>query len=159
MQKLKVLLLVSFVSFFAGCATLLSGSSAPVTINSSPAGASVTIKSNGVVAYSGMTPFTQKMKKGRDYQIEVSLDGYQTAVAGVGKGGIEPVAFCNVLSIPMWAIDFITGSVYKLEPGVINVTLKEVTAQDGTDKVYAFVTIVGEDGEPVRNMLELSPKL
>jgi len=143
-----------------GCATLLSGSSQTVSINSMPGGATVEIKTLvGNVIQSGMTPFSASLPKGKDYQVFVSLDGYQTAQLGFQKGGIETVAFCNTTSIPFWVIDHLTGSMYKIEPGALNVSLKKVTAQDGSNSVYAVITTVDEDGVPVHNMVEILPEI
>jgi len=152
----KIVSVLCVCTLISGCATLFTGSSGPVTVNSLPSGATVSVKkTNGTIIASGMTPFSGKLKKGQDYRVEIALPGYQTAIAGFSKGGIEGWAFCNTLSIPLWAIDFLTGSLYKIEPHSINVTLREVTAQDGSSKIYAFVTVVDEDGEQISDMVEL----
>jgi len=48
---------------------------------------------------------------------------------------------------------------YKIEPGALNVSLKKVTAQDGSNSVYAVITTVDEDGVPVHNMVEILPEI
>ena len=101
---------------------------------------------------------TVKLGKGKDYSVVISLDGYQTRTASVTKSGVETVAFCNVGSVPFWAVDYLTGAMFKLEPSTINVQLKEVTAQDGDDTaIYAFLTIVDEDGTPQYATVEMMP--
>ena len=47
---------------------------------------------------------------------------------------------------------------YKLEPNTINVQLKQVTAQEGEGTVlYAFLTVVDEDGAQQHGAVELTP--
>ena len=143
----------------SGCATILKGGSAPVSISSTPSSAYVEIKrSDGMVVESGQTPMTIKLGKGKDYSVTISLDGYQTQTTGITKSGVETVAFCNAGSIPFWAVDYLTGAMFKLEPSTINVRLTEVTAQDGGDTaIYAFLTIVDEDGTPQYATVEMTP--
>lgn len=142
-----------------GCATILKGSSVPVSISSTPSSANVEIKrTDGLLVQQGQTPMTARLGKGKDYSVVISLDGYQTQTAAITKSGVETVAFCNVASIPFWAVDYLTGAMFKLEPSTINVSLKQVTAQDGGDTaIYAFLTIVDEDGTPQYATVEMTP--
>ena len=142
-----------------GCATILSGTSAPISINSSPGSANVEIKStDGLVIETGMTPMTTKLKKGREYFVTISLDGYQTESVSVVKGDIEKTAYCNVTDLAGWGIDYLTGAMFKLEPRAIHVNLREVTAHDGSGSaVYAILTIVDEGGTPQHAAVELTP--
>ena len=143
----------------AGCATIFKGSSAPVSINSYPGSANVEIKrSDGLVVEQGQTPMTVKLSKGNDYTVAISLDGYQTQTVPILKSGVETVAFCNVANLLFWGIDYASGAMFKLEPRSINVSLQEVTAQDGGDTViYAFLTIIGEDGTHQYTAVEMTP--
>ncbi|MDE0709351.1 MAG: PEGA domain-containing protein [bacterium] len=142
-----------------GCATILTGTSAPVSINSSPGSATVEIKrTDGILVEQGMTPMTATLAKGKEYTVTISLDGYQSQTVPVLKAGLEPTAFCNLGGIVGWAVDFSTGAMYKLEPTSINVELKQVTAQGGEGSVlYAFLTLVDEDGRPQHGAVEMTP--
>ena len=142
-----------------GCATILSGTSTPVNVNSVPMGANVEIKRNdGIVVKQGQTPMKVKLGKGKEYTVTISLDGYHTQNVPVLKGGIETEAFCNLGSLPFWAIDYVTGAMFKLEPGSIHVSLKEVTAQDGSDSaIYALLTIVDAEGTRRHTAVEMTP--
>ena len=142
-----------------GCATILSGTSDPLTVHSTPANAKVEIKRmGGMVVAQGTTPMTTKLKKGREYTVSISLDGYETEMASVLKGDIETTAICNLTSLPGWGIDYLTGALFQLEPSHINVQLKQVTAQDGEGSVsYAFLTVVDEDGTRQHGAIELTP--
>ena len=145
----------------AGCATILKGTSAPVSINSTPSSASVEIKrSDGIVVGQGQTPMTVKLGKGKDYSVIISLDGYQDQTVPILKTGVETAVFGNLCvgGIPGLVVDFVSGAMYKLEPGTINVSLKEVTARDGSDPaIYAFLTFVDEDGAPQYATVEMTP--
>ena len=142
-----------------GCATILTGSSASVSINSSPGSAKVEIKrTDGIAVEQGMTPMTATLGKGKEYIVTISLDGYETQTVSILKGGLEPTAFCNLFAIVGWAVDYSTGAMYKLEPNSINVELKQVTAQGGEGSVlYAFLTVVDEDGRPQHGAVEMTP--
>jgi hypothetical protein len=142
-----------------GCATLLSGTTAPLSINSNPGSADVEIKRmDGIVVKQGVTPMTATLKKGKEYSVSISLEGYETETVAVLKGDIETTAFCNLTDIAGWAIDYVTGAMYKLEPNTINVQLKQVTAQEGEGSViYAFLTIADEDGTQRHGAVEMTP--
>ena len=144
-----------------GCATILKGSSAPVSINSAPGSADVEIKrSDGIVVEQGQTPMTVKLVKGKEYIVAISLDGYQTQTVPILKSGVEGAVWGNIFcgGIPGLVIDHLSGSMYKLEPNTINVQLKEVTAQVGGETaIYALLTIAGEDGTHQHAAVEMTP--
>ncbi|HRX32554.1 MAG TPA: hypothetical protein P5349_11755, partial [Tenuifilaceae bacterium] len=49
----------------SGCASIISKSTYPITINSTPSGAKITVKDlNGIDVYSGVTPANIKLKAG-----------------------------------------------------------------------------------------------
>ena len=156
----RIVVVCAFMGM-VGCATILKGSSAPVSISSTPSSANVEIKrADGIVVEQGQTPMTVKLGKGKDYIVTISLDGYQTETASVLKGGVEGAVIGNLLcgGIPGLIVDIASNSMYKLEPSTINVQLKEVTAQDGSDTaIYAFLTIVDEDGTPQYATVEMTP--
>ena len=75
-MKIKLLLLVfgcAIISMTAGCATMISGTTEPVTINSSPEGATIT--QNGIVL--GKTPTTIPLNREKNPVLELSKEGYQ----------------------------------------------------------------------------------
>ena len=142
-----------------GCATVLSGTTDPLIVNSNPANAKVEIKRmGGLIVAQGTTPMTTKLKKGKEYTVSISLEGYETEMASVLKGDIETTAICNLTSLPGWGIDYLTGALFQLEPNHISVELKQVTAQEGEGSViYALLTVVDEDGTQQHGAIELTP--
>ena len=142
-----------------GCATILKGSSAAVSIDSSPASASVEVKrTDGIVVRKGRTPMTARLNKGKEYTVTIRLEGYETETVPILRSGIEPTAFCNLGGMLGWAVDYASGAMFVLEPGTIDVQLEEVTALDGGGSVlYALLTFVDEDGAPRRVPVRMTP--
>ncbi len=144
-----------------GCATILTGTSVPVSINSSPGSAKVAIERlDGTPIEQGLTPMTAKLAKGKEYKVTISLDGYGAETVQVLKGGLEGAVFANLLcgGIPGLLIDGMGGAMYKLEPNSINVELKQVTAQAGEGSVlYAFLTVADEGGTQHHGAVEMTP--
>lgn len=109
---------------------------------------------------------TAKLGKGKDYIVTISLDGYESQTVSVVKGDMEiATAICGNLicaasgiGVVGLVVDYVSGAMFKLEPNTINVLLQEVTAQDGSDTaIYAFLTIVDEDGTPQYATVEMTP--
>lgn len=159
----KTIALLSLAVVLGGCATILRDSSVPVNISSTPASANVEIKrSDGNIVGQGQTPMVVKLAKGKGYTVTISLDGYQTQIVSVNRGPIDPVVFCNLglvyCSLIGGITDYMTGAMFNLEPTTINVSLQEVTAQDGGGTaIYAFLTIVDEDGGHQHATVEMTP--
>ena len=159
----KRIALLSLAVVLVGCATMINGSFAPVSIMSYPSGAYVEIKkSDGIVVAQGRTPMTANLGRGKDYLVTISLDDLRRTVPIV-KGDIDfTKAVCaNVLCnglIPGLLVDYFSGAIYKLEPNTIHVSLQEVSSQDGSGSaIYAFLTIVGEDGTQQYATIEMTP--
>lgn len=159
-----VLGLLIFGIGFVGCATVLKGTSQVVQINSTPASATVEILSGEGGNFSGTTPMSVQLKKGTHYTVSISLEGYNPVSRPIGKK-FEMVSLCNLpyfcvgIGLPYMAIDYFTGAMYPLEPGMINVTLTPVTAQDGSETLYAVLTVMGEDGEVNTESIKMEPLL
>ena len=84
------LLLITLLCLFTNCATIVSKSKYPISINSSPAGAKITITDKrGTVVYHGNTPLTLKLSaasgffsKAR-YQVKFEKEGYDSKTVPV----------------------------------------------------------------------------
>jgi len=121
----------------SGCASIISESSSPVVITSTPDKADFVIIDNaGKSIHSGVTPQTVTLdtgggyfKPGR-YNIDYKKPGYQAATTPL-NAGINGWYFGNILLgglIGMLIIDPATGAMWKLPP--TNST--SLTAQPGT---------------------------
>lgn len=121
----------------SSCATLFGKSSYPVSINSNPTGATVSItdkKSKEV--FKGQTPATVTLKSGAgffskaEYQVRISSAGYAEQVIPVNFK-LNGWYFGNLLIggvLGMLIIDPATGAMWKLDTPPINVTLSKTTA-------------------------------
>jgi hypothetical protein len=106
------------------CASIVSKSSRPVTITSSPLGARVTLsKSSGVAIQTGETPMTVTLETSNGfftkarYLVEASKPGHETSKTEI-SAGINGWYFGNLLFggiIGMLIVDPATGAMWKLD--------------------------------------------
>jgi hypothetical protein len=128
---------IAVPTLFSSCATIFGKSSYPVSINSNPAGATVSItdkKSKEV--YKGQTPATVTLKSGAgffskaEYQVKITSPGYAEQVIPMNFK-LNGWYFGNLLIggvLGMLIIDPATGAMWKLDTPPINVTLNKSTA-------------------------------
>jgi hypothetical protein len=140
---------------FSSCASIVSKSSYPITINSAPSEAKIVIKDKkGIEIFSGQTPATLKLKAGSGffgkarYQVTFTKNGYDTKTVPV-EFKLDGWYFGNILLgglIGMLIVDPATGAMYKLETEFLNETLVQSTAsvQKEELKVYAINEIPTE---------------
>ena len=144
MSNPAALLALSTVWFLGGCATIVGGGpNQPVSFQSTPAAASFTIQSSsGLQMGQGNTPATLTLPRRNEYQVQISLDGYQTQSAVLTKG-VNGWIWGNLLFgwIVGFIVDFATGSAYKLEPATVQVGLVE-----GGADLWAEVRFFDEAG-------------
>lgn len=108
----------------ANCASIVSKSNYPVTINSNPAGAKFLVKkSNGEVVHQGTTPATVTLKSSRGYfqpetyklefskkglpkqnvELAAGLNGWY--IGNLGFGGLIGLVIVDPLTGAMWRLD------------------------------------------------------
>lgn len=109
------------ILLLTGCATLFTGTSDDIYINSNPNGAEIMIGGLKV----GKTPATITVKRPgfNDKEVVLKLDGYERR-AFILKKSFNAVAILNLAGILGWAIDFATGSIYKYEPKSYEIDLE-----------------------------------
>jgi hypothetical protein len=137
--KLTILAVLGLPLFAGGCATIVGGgTNQPVTVQSTPAAANFTItSSSGLQMSQGSTPSTVSLPRRNEYQIVVELAGYQPQSTVLTKG-INGWIWGNLLFgwIIGFGVDFLTGSAYKLEPALVQVTM-----QNDEESTYAVIRI------------------
>ncbi|MGI9175756.1 MAG: PEGA domain-containing protein [Rhodothermales bacterium] len=108
-----------------GCATLFSGTTDQVTINSDPDGARILV--DGLDQ--GTTPATISVKRPGlgDKQVTLRLDGYQDRTFTLQKG-FNTVSIINIFVPVGFIVDIVTGAITKIEPTTYDIQLDRRSA-------------------------------
>ena len=99
----------------SGCATIASGTSQAIRFDSDPPGAFVQFGH-----FSGTTPVTLRVPKGKDFPVEMS-HGSDKRLVKMNKA-VDPMTFWNFIP-PLWPgfiVDAVTGSMMKYEAEVVH---------------------------------------
>ncbi len=114
------------------CASIVSRSNYPLTVNSTPTNASITITDKwGNLVYKGQTPAVTNLKSGAgffsraQYQIKFSAPGYSEKIIPVSSK-LNGWYWGNILFgglIGFLIVDPATGAMYRLETKELNETL------------------------------------
>ena len=120
------------VSIFSGCASIVTKSVYPLSINSNPNNAKISITDKkGQEIYLGNTPATVKLKAGAgffskaEYQVKFSSPGYDDKIVPI-TFTLDGWYFGNILLgglLGMLIIDPATGAMWKIETEFLNETL------------------------------------
>lgn len=118
----KTILALGVAALLSGCASIISGTSQAVTIDSNVQGATVAIEGNIV----GQTPFSGKIPRKRESVALVSKAGY-TAQSVVLTTSFNPVAIISLF----WdysTTDCLTGACWEYAPSTYYVNLRPATS-------------------------------
>lgn len=157
MKNVTAVALSGLLLFATSCATIVSKSSYPVTINSAPSEAKIVIKDKkGIEVFKGQTPATLKLNAGSGffskahYQVEFSKKGYETMMLPINFK-LDGWYFGNILFggfIGFLIIDPATGAMWKLDTEFINATLIQSesasTIEKKEMKIYSLNEIPAE---------------
>jgi hypothetical protein len=144
-MNLKIkLIAVASILIMTSCASIVSKSSWPITINSSPSEAKISIKDKkGIEIYTGSTPATLKLKSGSGffskarYQVTFEKVGYEKKVVPV-EFKLNGWYFGNIIfggPLGLLIIDPATGAMFKLETEFLNETLTKSVANADTKEL------------------------
>ena len=101
-----------FLLFSTSCATLFTGTTGGVNINSKPPGAKIQV--NGIDR--GTTPSIVKLRRDNEGPIvTLKMDGYQNRTFQP-ETTFNEIAILNLFSPLHWAIDFLSGALWKFDP-------------------------------------------
>lgn len=151
-HKITVIILSSVILLATSCASIVSKSKYPFSINSTPSEADITITDkNGAEVFKGKTPTTIKLKAGSGffskarYEVKFEKTGYDTKVVPV-EFKLDGWYFGNILiggAIGLLIVDPATGAMYKLKTEFLNETLTQSIAsvKRGKLEVYTLNTI------------------
>ncbi len=122
----------------AGCATVISGTTQKIKINTKPEGAKVTIEEtcDKKVSMVVTTPAEVTLKRRYSYHIKVDKKGYYPVVRGIGRKANKAVYIDLALLPAHWAgtlagmisagVDHFSGAIWTLYPSEINIELNEI---------------------------------
>ena len=142
MKKIKITCLALATSLlFNSCASIVSKSNWPVSINSTPNGAVVSIADhNSVEVFKGNTPTVVTLKSGAgffkkaSYTAKFILDGYETKVVPINFS-INGWYFGNLLIggiLGMLIIDPATGAMYRVDNEFMSEALQKTGSASTT---------------------------
>jgi hypothetical protein len=152
-------------SFLSGCCSIVGQSVFPVTINSNPSEANVTIADeHGTQMFNGTTPTTITLSAGesyfhaKSYHLTFSKPGYAPQYAEI-RADIDGWYFANILFgglIGMLIVDPITGKMWKLPPqSITNLSPEKVSLNKNKRELQiAFIDQVPE--EMKKNLIKLN---
>ena len=125
------------VFLFSSCASILSKSTYPLSINSNPSTAKISIPDKkGKEIYLGNTPATVRLQAGAgffsraEYQVKFSSPGYDEKIVPI-TFKLDGWYFGNLFLggvLGMLIIDPATGAMWKIETEFLNETLTGTTA-------------------------------
>jgi len=130
-NTLITFLLLSFILFSTSCATIFSKSTYPLTVNTSPSEANITIvNAKGIEIFKGNSPTTVNLKSGAGYfkkaayQLKISKHGYEEQIIPIDFK-LDGWYWLNLLnSVGILIVDPLTGAMFKLENDRVHTTLK-----------------------------------
>lgn len=141
------------------CASILGGgTSQSVNLKTTPSDASFVVKSSsGIEMSSGSGDQSVRLPRKNEYQIELRAPGYQNKNVAITKS-LNGWVWGNLLVgwVVGFAIDFIGGAAYKLEPSLVSVSLDKPRGDDAA--ATAHIYLKDEKGRLIREITtELLP--
>ena len=141
MRILKTALCFLMIFFLTGCASIVSKTNWPFSIDTEPAGAKVVIKNKkGHEVFRGKTPTALKLKSGaaffskESYTVSITMSGYESKILNI-ECKLNAWYFGNIVLgglVGMLIIDPATGAMYKLNTTGISEELTKLTEGNGT---------------------------
>ena len=139
MDYMKNVKFAPFCFLLSGCATIMTGTTQTISINTTPSNANVWV--DGI--YVGASPISVNMKRDKSHIVRVELEGYQPCEMVLNKELNEWV-FGNIIfgHFIGLAVDAISGSIYKLTPEQANMRLEQNVAYSSkTEDSYVAVIV------------------
>jgi hypothetical protein len=137
------------VFFVFSCATIFKGTKQEIGVFSTPDQAGVKIVDrSGLTVFEGYTPSSVLLPKKSEYDVFLSMEGYQESRVHISKG-FEPLVLGNIIcgGVVGIIIDYVNGAAYKLEPEMINVTLVSASIDEDTTETYAVFRALDDEGQ------------
>jgi hypothetical protein len=137
-KMVRHILVFLTLSFFTGCAWLIHGSKQSIDIQSNPPNAKIFVD----YQYKANTPYTIRLLRSDYHHIKIELDGYLPFETDITRT-IDGWFWANLLvCLPGLAIDYFTGSLYRLTPSQIQAELKSKSTSSRGDSNNLFICVV-----------------
>lgn len=134
----------------SGCASVISRSSYPVYVRTSPPGANITITDKkGKEVYKGQSPATVVLKSGAgyfsraEYQVKLNYPGYSEKIVTLNYK-LNGWYFGNILIggvLGMLIVDPATGAMWRIENPVIDETLFRTTVSNNSSPALQIIDV------------------
>ena len=141
----KTLAIVGLIMICSSCASIVSKTRYPVSVDSTPRGADVTITNRrGDQVFTGKTPTLVKLKSGAGffqnakYNITISKDGFTSKTVEL-RATLNGWYFGNFIFgglLGLLIIDPATGAMYKLKQLDVNETLENDTKTASANQMH-----------------------
>jgi len=141
----KTMAIVGLITISSSCATIVSKSKYPVSIDSTPKGADITITNGkGEQVFTGKTPTLVRLKSGAgffknaSYEIKISKDGFTSKTVQL-KATLNGWYFGNLVFgglIGLLIVDPASGAMYKLKQLDVNETLTEAKTTAAVEQTH-----------------------
>lgn len=128
----QTLIVACLITFLSGCASIVSKSNWPISVETTPARAHVSITNKrGITVFEGKTPAATTLKSGsgffgkESYVLTLSMKGYETKKINLEcklNGWYMGNIFLGGL-IGMLIVDPATGAMYRLSKDAVSETL------------------------------------
>ena len=159
MNKSIIVLLLLSVSciFFSGCATIFNQNSY-LSVATMPSNATVIIRGMDSGEKSSLqSPCTLQLSQKSDYQVQISLAGYQSETIVIRRG-IRGWFWGNILlgGVIGMIVDYNTGAMYEHTPINLNIDLTKITSLPETISGDFPVTLIMRDGTKLVKYLPIT---
>ncbi len=159
-----IAVLVLSVLLLTGCASIVGKDVFPVTINSNPNGANITVEDEkGKTIFTGVTPTTVTLNAGesyfhaKSYSITFSKPGYAEQHAVI-KANLSGWYWGNILFgglIGLLVVDPITGKMWKLPPEV-SANLSEQLSLNENQQVLKIMALSQVPKNMRKHLIEMN---
>jgi hypothetical protein len=146
--------LLAGVFFLAGCASIISGTTQTIQVDSTPAQAFIYVDDDSV----GTTPASITLKRASEHELRIELEGYKPYTTPI-RQTINGWVFGNALlgGVIGIAVDVSTGAIYNLTPQTVNPDLTPTGRASAQISVYLHPDLDPREGLRQIGQLEALP--
>lgn len=114
---MRTLLLIPLLA--SGCATVVTGTTAPVRLNSEPPGARMYVDGE----FRGNGPVEVELSRAKDHRITAKQPGYEPTDANLRRS-FNGVAVLNLICVLCWGVDAVSGGLWNFDRDAVVVELE-----------------------------------